>query len=204
MPPLPTLTDEFYIGGKWIPASDPRNRYQVISPVNEDVVAEVADPTLIEADAAVAAARHAFDYGPWPSMSVAERADYLRRFCDQFERRLDDFNAAWTAESGPPTSHATRLGGNVIMLWRDLLGRADDLQVAERRSYPGGDVDVVREPVGVALIPPGTRQRCTWRSSSRRRCSPGARSSGRWRKNRSSPREFSPRSRTQSAFPKAC
>ena len=104
------------------------------------------------ASSTIAAARHAFDYGPWPSMSVAERADYLRRFCDEFERRLDDFNAAWTAESGPPTSQATRLGGNVIMLWRDLLGRADDLQVAERRSYPGGDVDVVREPVGVALI----------------------------------------------------
>jgi betaine-aldehyde dehydrogenase len=152
MPTLPTLTDEFYLGGKWIPAADPANRYQVISPVSEAVIADVAYPTIAEADAAVAAARRAFDYGPWPTMSVAERAGYLRRLCDEFEKRMDDFNAAWTAESGPPASHAARLGGNVVMLWRDLLRRADDLQVQERRSYPGAEVDVVREPVGVAVI----------------------------------------------------
>jgi aldehyde dehydrogenase (NAD+) len=135
-----SIDDRFLIGGHWVPPADPASRYYA------------ADPSPGDADAAVAAARRAFDTGPWPAMSVAERAKYLGDFCDRFEQSLSEFNAAWTAESGAPIRHAARLGGNVVLLWRDLLNRASQLVLCERRALPGGDVDVLREPAGVAVI----------------------------------------------------
>jgi len=54
------------------------------------VIADAADPSPDDADAAVAAARRAFDTSPWPGMSVAERAKYLGDFCDRFEQSLPD------------------------------------------------------------------------------------------------------------------
>jgi aldehyde dehydrogenase (NAD+) len=147
-----SIDDRFLIGGHWVPPADPASRYSVVSPVTGGVIADAADPSPDDADAAVAAARRAFDTGPWPGMSVAERAKYLGDFCDRFEQSLPEFNAAWTAESGAPIRHAARLGGNVVLLWRDLLTRASQLVLCERRALPGGDVDVLREPAGVAVI----------------------------------------------------
>ena len=62
--------DALFIGGEWsAPASG--DLLQVISPHSEEVVATVPDGTAADIDAAVAAARKAFDEGPWPRMSPA-------------------------------------------------------------------------------------------------------------------------------------
>jgi aldehyde dehydrogenase (NAD+) len=146
------LDGRFLIGGQWQAPADPSARYQVVSPATGKVIADVADVTLGDAQAAVAAARHAFDDGPWPAMTLSQRVRILSDLCDRFDRSLPEFNEAWTAESGAPIQHATRLGSNVVVLWRDLLERASEIALDERRSLPGGDVDVLREPVGVAVI----------------------------------------------------
>jgi aldehyde dehydrogenase (NAD+) len=149
-PPRPE--DGFLIGGHWRPPADHEARYEVISPATGAVIAAVADVSLLDAEEALAAARHAFDHGPWPTLPISERVHYMTDFCDRFERSLPEFNNAWTAESGAPIRHATRLGNNVVALWRDLLTRAAELTLDERRALPGGDVDVLREPLGVAVI----------------------------------------------------
>src|SRR6266404_9638276 len=133
--------NNFYIGGHFRAASDPSHRYSVISPATGMPVADVADPTMA-----------AVDEGPWPTMPIAERAEYVRRLCDLFEAHLDEFSAAWRAESGPSITHTELLHGFVLALWRDLLARAPEVVLEDRRSLPGGDVDVLREPMGVALI----------------------------------------------------
>jgi aldehyde dehydrogenase (NAD+) len=144
--------NNFYIGGHFRAAGDPSHRYSVISPATGMPVADVADPTMAEVEVTVAAARGAFDEGPWPTMPIAERAEYVRRLCDLFEAHLDEWNAAWRAESGPSITHTELLHGFVLALWRDLLARAPEVVLEDRRSLPGGDVDVLREPMGVALI----------------------------------------------------
>jgi aldehyde dehydrogenase (NAD+) len=147
-----SIEDRFLIGGQWAEPSSPASRYEVVSPVTGRVIADVPDPSVADAESAVAAARRAFDLGPWPALSLDERARHVRDLCDRFEQALPEFNAAWTAESGAPVSHAARLGTNVVGLWRDLLQRAPGLSLGERRVLPTGEVDVLREPVGVAVI----------------------------------------------------
>jgi aldehyde dehydrogenase (NAD+) len=70
--------DKLFIGGRWVdPATDAR--IEIVSPNSEEVVARVADASNEDMDRAVAAARQAFDEGPWPTMSPAERGALVRR-----------------------------------------------------------------------------------------------------------------------------
>src|SRR5687768_3021990 len=63
--------DAFFIDGGWAaPAST--DQLRVVSPHSEEVVATVPEGSVADIDAAVAAARRAFDEGPWPRMSPAE------------------------------------------------------------------------------------------------------------------------------------
>ena len=64
----------FLIGGEWVePAS--RARFDVVTPSDETVYASVPCAEGPDIDEAVAAARRAFDHGPWPALSHAERGD---------------------------------------------------------------------------------------------------------------------------------
>src|SRR5882757_8361613 len=93
--------DKLFIAGEWVgPSTDAT--YNVISPSLEETVAVVADPAPADGDRAVAAARLAYDEGPWPRMSISERIEACSRLCDAMESRFDDLNRAWAWESGAP------------------------------------------------------------------------------------------------------
>src|SRR3546814_1344648 len=72
-----TTIDKLYINGEWIDSGPERE--DVINPATETVIGRAPVGTAAAADAAIAAARTAFDDGPWPTMSMAERAAILRR-----------------------------------------------------------------------------------------------------------------------------
>ncbi|PXY28962.1 hypothetical protein BAY59_15045 [Prauserella coralliicola] len=147
-----TRIDRLYVGGEWVSKSQDDPVYEVVSPATGEVVAVAADPTIEDAERAVAAAREAFDHGPWPTLPLAERIAVLSRFCDEFEARKEEFDKAWTTESGPTLAHAAALDAGVVMIWRSLLEQARDLRLAERREVPDGIVDVLREPIGPAVV----------------------------------------------------
>ena len=68
--------ERLYIGGDWVkPSSDAT--IDVISPHTEEAVGRVPEARAADIDRAVAAARAAFDTGPWPRMTPAERADVM-------------------------------------------------------------------------------------------------------------------------------
>lgn len=70
--------DRLYIGGRWVaPAST--ETCAVLNCATEDVVAHAAMANEADVDAAVRAARDAFDRGPWPHLSPAERGAFSRR-----------------------------------------------------------------------------------------------------------------------------
>ena len=73
---IPGLASQF-IGGKWLERNP--TFVDVISPTTEGSLVQVADPTPADADAAVVAARKAFDNGPWPDMPVIDRVTICRR-----------------------------------------------------------------------------------------------------------------------------
>jgi aldehyde dehydrogenase (NAD+) len=70
-----------YIDGSWTD-SDGDSALAVLNPATEEVIATVPEGTVADVERAVTAARRAFDEGPWPTLSQAERAAAMLRFAD--------------------------------------------------------------------------------------------------------------------------
>ncbi|MGK5114611.1 aldehyde dehydrogenase family protein [Geodermatophilus sp. CPCC 205506] len=139
--------DQVFIAGEWRRSAG-NATWDVVSPSTEEVVATVALPTEGDADAAVRAARYAFDHGPWPRMAPAERISRVRRFCEAMEARIDDLNRAWAWECGTPLSFGQVLNsGAAVMAWNASLKAAEGMAWEEDR----GDAIVRREPTGTVL-----------------------------------------------------
>ena len=148
--------DAFFIGGKWVaPASD-RTFTLVDASTGEDL-ARVPQAGEADVDAAVAAARQAFDASPWPRMAAGERADIMRRFAQAIAGRSLDIGRAVSVQNGMPISLSVPLEGQ---FGTGLLGYYADLGAAEvaheiRPSQMGRETRVHRDPVGVvaAVVP---------------------------------------------------
>ena len=78
-----------YVDGTWSPASDGAT-FDVLNPATEDVVARAPNGTRADLDRAIAAARRAFDEGPWPRTTRHDRAAVLRRLVDALEKRKEE------------------------------------------------------------------------------------------------------------------
>ena len=147
---------QFYIGGSWVaPSSDAV--ITVISPSTEAPYLDVAEAQAADVDRAVAAARAAFDHGPWPRLSHAERATYLHRIGDEVAARAETFGAIWTGEIGMAQSWAGLFTPAVAETYRFYAALADSFEFEERHrpSDGHGAGMLVHEPVGVvgAIVP---------------------------------------------------
>ncbi|MCW2814023.1 MAG: aldehyde dehydrogenase [Nocardioides sp.] len=148
--------DAFYINGGWA-APTSTQTIQVVSPHSEQVVATVPEGTPGDIDAAVAAARRAFDEGPWPRMTPAERIDVVQVFSGLYAAKLGEMADVITAEMGSPTSFSNLAQSPAPWMQIEaFLGIARDYPWEEvRTGVLGTPVMVRREPVGVvAAIPP--------------------------------------------------
>jgi aldehyde dehydrogenase (NAD+) len=127
--------NELFIGGEWATASTDR-RIEVISPHTELPVARVAAAGPDDVDAAVEAARAAFDAGPWPRLSAAERVDTVRRLAKTYGDRRSEMAALITSEIGAPISFAQR--AQVALPWT-MMNAFCDLAEAYpwREARPG-------------------------------------------------------------------
>jgi aldehyde dehydrogenase (NAD+) len=143
--------DWFFIGGRWLPPADPSaQRLTVISPSTEEVIGSVPGATTDDIDAAVIAARLAFDEGPWPQMPRTERIATLRRLADELGKRADDGGRLLTAEMGAPiTRGSARNSARYVAAMADLYARQPG---SELRSGPVTAAVVDRVPVGVVGV----------------------------------------------------
>jgi aldehyde dehydrogenase (NAD+) len=146
----------FYVGGEWrAPEGD--GRIEVRSPHTEEVIATVPDGTIADVDAAVAAARRAFDGGEWPRMTPDERIAVVQRFADIYAERMMDLAAVITDEMGSPItfSQLAQTPAPWMMLTSFLeVGRQHPWE-EQRTGMLGTPVIVRSEPVGVvaAIVP---------------------------------------------------
>ena len=99
------LQVQHFINGSWVDSLDGAV-FDSVSPIDNAVVAIVAEGSAADADRAVKAARRAFDDGPWPRMSPAERRRILYRAADLIEERLDELAAWETRDMGKPIAEA--------------------------------------------------------------------------------------------------
>jgi acyl-CoA reductase-like NAD-dependent aldehyde dehydrogenase len=151
----PKAPERFFINGRWV---DPisTGKLKVFSPSTEELLITYPEAGPADIDRAVAAARDAFDNGPWPRMSPSERAMYLRKVADLLTQRLDEIAHAWTLQVGAPIFLTKKLVGQnptLFNYYADLIEKTSF--VDERKRDDGGKVRVVKEPVGVcAAITP--------------------------------------------------
>ncbi len=142
--------DKLFIGGEWAaPAST--NQIEVISPTTEEVIARVPDSSNADIDRAVAAARQAFDRGPWPRMSPSERADIMAKLSSLIQARSSEFASTITDQNGSPISWS--LLGQVFaatMVLDFYTGLAREYRFEEERPGLMGPALVRKEPIGVA------------------------------------------------------
>ncbi|WIX75670.1 aldehyde dehydrogenase [Amycolatopsis carbonis] len=140
--------DDHFIGGRWVSARG-GEALEVVSPATEQVVGRVPVAITEEIDAAVSAARVAFDDGPWPRMSLAERGDHLRRFADAIEARREQVLQLQIDEMGMVYKFAVENINGIRPSLERYLADAKKVDFREVRDGAIGKVLVLREPIGV-------------------------------------------------------
>jgi len=148
--------DRLYIGGEWVkPLIE--SHIDVIAPATEQLFLRVAEAQDADIAKAVAAAREAFDRGPWPRLGHGARAAYLRAMGKKLAERANDVGLIWPQEMGILHSTAQAFAGGMGGVFDYYAGLADTFAFEERHQPTGGgEVGLlVREPVGVvgAIIP---------------------------------------------------
>ncbi|MFT3814928.1 MAG: aldehyde dehydrogenase [Acidovorax sp.] len=144
--------DRLYIGGQWVEPST-TDTFPVLNCATEEIVARVAQATEADVAAAVKAARDAFDHGPWPRMSPAERAVYMEKIAERMEALNDEFARIWSIESGVLYKIAQpRVGQYLSGAFRFYAAQAHTYPfIKPAKSTSGHQGYVVQEPVGVAV-----------------------------------------------------
>jgi len=149
--------EKLFIDGQWVaPLSG--GSLTVRSPATEEIFLTVAEAGVADIDRAVDAARRAFDAGPWPRMTPAERAPYLLAIADRLDARVAEIATIWPNEMGILHSIAAAFGGTIGGVYRYYAGLAESFAFEERFEAPPGGGDhafISYEAVGVvgAIIP---------------------------------------------------
>ncbi|MEU8962962.1 MULTISPECIES: aldehyde dehydrogenase [unclassified Streptomyces] len=146
---------QLFIGGE---LTDPLGSdvIEVISPHTEQVIGRVPHASRADVDRAVAAARRAFDTGPWARTTPEERIEVVSRIKDAILVRHEEIARSISSQNGSPYSWsvlAQALGA--MMVWDSAITVARQFPYEERRSGALGPLLVRREPVGVvaAVVP---------------------------------------------------
>jgi betaine-aldehyde dehydrogenase len=147
--------DNLFMNGQWKPALEGGTR-EILNPANNQPIATVADATWPDAEMAIAAARKAFDDGPWPKMRAVERASYLFKLADAIDARAEEFATLETRNNGKPLREARYDVADAASCFRYYAGLITKPQ-GQTFEVPDPNITtmVVREPIGVCgqIIP---------------------------------------------------
>lgn len=148
------LPDQMWVGGAWSGAADGRT-LEVIDPYTESGIVTVPAGGPADAVAAVAAARDAFDRGPWPRLSGRERARYLFRVAELIRQHQEEFALIESLDNGKPVRESQWAAPTAAEVFEYYAGWADKFH-GEVVPLKSKHLNVVtHEPVGVvAAITP--------------------------------------------------
>jgi 5-carboxymethyl-2-hydroxymuconic-semialdehyde dehydrogenase len=164
-PPRDLALQEHYINGRYRPSASEAT-FATLNPSTNEVLATAADGGEEDVAAAVAAARRAFDDGPWPRMKAAARAAVLRRIAAAIRDHAEAFIAREVADIGMPVAQMKGLAARAAQNFDYYAGVVTELH---GRAFQVGDEFLnytIRKPVGVAgLIMPWNAplMLATWR-----------------------------------------
>lgn len=142
---------KLYIDGKWVPARE-GGTMDVIDPATGKVFDRVPEGTAADIDRAVAAARRAFDDGPWAEMTPADRGKLVWKLGDLVEKHADELAELEALDNGKPVTDARQ--GDVTFsyeLLRYMAGWSTKIcgQTVPLSANAPFHAYTLREPVGV-------------------------------------------------------
>jgi phenylacetaldehyde dehydrogenase len=146
------------IGGRWVEARSGKT-FATYNPATGEVLAQVAEGDRADIDQAVAAARKAFETGPWPDMSPAERGRLLWKLSDLIEQHHEELAELETLDNGKPLLFSRIVDVPTAKdVFRYMAGWATKVEgTTIPISMPGAKyfAYTLREPVGVVgqIIP---------------------------------------------------
>ncbi|MEM8801181.1 MAG: aldehyde dehydrogenase family protein [Pseudomonadota bacterium] len=143
------------IGGAWIAASDGATR-DVHSPIDGSLITTIAEGTAQDVDAAVAAAKRAFENGRWSQMAPGQRKQILQRFADLVQRDAMELAVLGVRDNGTEIGMAIKAEPGSAAQTIRFYAEAIDKVSGEITPTPDGTLALVhRDPVGVvgAIVP---------------------------------------------------
>jgi betaine-aldehyde dehydrogenase len=147
--------DKLFIGGELV-APLGTDTIEVINASTEEVAGRTPEATTGDIDRAVAAAREAFDNGPWAGTSALERAELLQQLSKGIQARYQEFAEVISTETGCPVTSSVMMQVFAATMVMDYYGgMGAEFPFEEERKGVMGPVLVRREPVGVvgAIVP---------------------------------------------------
>jgi 5-carboxymethyl-2-hydroxymuconic-semialdehyde dehydrogenase len=124
--------------------------FTTLDPATNEPIAEASDGAAADVDAAVAAARRAFDDGPWPRLKAAERATTLRRIAELIRAHAEEFIEREVLDIGMPVAQMRGLAARAAQNFDYYAGVITELH---GKSFQVGDEFInytIHKPVGVA------------------------------------------------------
>ena len=145
------------IGGQWVEARSGRT-FETFNPATGEVLAHVAEGDRADIDQAVAAARKAFETGPWPDMSPSERGRLMWKLSDLIEQHHQELAELETLDNGKPLLFSRIVDvPTAVDVFRYMAGWATKVEgntipISARGKY---FAYTLRDPVGVVgqIIP---------------------------------------------------
>jgi aldehyde dehydrogenase (NAD+) len=151
-----TLTKtQLLVGGTWRDASD-GGVYEDRNPATGAKIADVADATRMDVDAAIASARQAFDAGRWPTMAASRRAKIVYKIAQLIGERAADLALCEVRDNGKTIATARGELGAIVDCFEFYAGAATkNYGETLPPPIPTYLASTVREPVGVvgAIVP---------------------------------------------------
>jgi phenylacetaldehyde dehydrogenase len=146
-----------FIGGKWVDAESGKT-FATYDPGTGQVIAEVAECDTADVNKAVAAARAAFESGPWPRVSGSDRTRMMWRLADLIEQNAAELAELESLNNGKPLAGV--IGGDLVLsceVLRYTAGWATKItgETISPATAPHLHAFTLREPIGVVgqIIP---------------------------------------------------
>jgi acyl-CoA reductase-like NAD-dependent aldehyde dehydrogenase len=140
------------IDGKWVEGVE-TGTIERVAPSHGVTVSRYAAATKDDVNRAIAAARRAFDQGPWPRMTAAERSNVLLKAADLISARAEELAYLDAIEAGKPITQVRSEIAGSADIWRYAAALARDLHGESYNTLGDGTMGVVlREAIGVVSI----------------------------------------------------
>jgi acyl-CoA reductase-like NAD-dependent aldehyde dehydrogenase len=153
--PVQVKPGKLFIGGKWVEASSGKT-FATLNPATGEVITQLAEAGEPEVEAAVAAARRAFESDPWASMAAADRGKLLYKIAGLIEKHMDELATLETLDNGKPIFESRYVDMPMIAaVFEYYAGWATKIH-GETIPVRGPFFNyTLREPVGVvaAIVP---------------------------------------------------